>query len=459
MKINNTCKLCDKSFDIPSRLYTHHKKIHEEGPISCKPCQQVFRTKLNLKMHERSYAHHVKSGQKFTLERNFLCSDCGKSFYRKDYLATHMKYHKSEKKYSCKHCDFKCCFSYTLKRHTSQHFESERRFVCESCGAAFHSLQILQSHIAYKHSDARDFCCNLCSSTFKSRNALHRHIKAHSIENHKKCFCGRSFTRIEALRHHMKSVHSKNATTAVRRRSLNRLMKSACKTDLSTQKSVSRRKKKKQNKSTNSKMSKCEVNTDISAAVKAITESKFKPIKSSAEKPVQGICIANFKYAPLNIINQASNTLRDHENINKNSGEKKNGEIYVQSEHAQTEQKNKLPRSTTDFSFPKENSLLQSNGSDIVKTDTLSVLKEKTVEKPKQNTGIYVQSEHSYSHLFYGQSDHNYSNMSHGQSEQIEKLPVSNSSCIIPKQKSLLQQNDSYGDQNETRACSSKQKN
>lgn len=196
-------------------------------------------------------------------------------------------------------------------------------------------------------------------------------------------------------------------------------------------------------------MSKCEVNTDISAAVKAITESKFKPIKSSAEKPVQGICIANFKYAPLNIINQASNTLRDHENINKNSGEKKNGEIYVQSEHAQTEQKNKLPRSTTDFSFPKENSLLQSNGSDIVKTDTLSVLKEKTVEKPKQNTGIYVQSEHSYSHLFYGQSDHNYSNMSHGQSEQIEKLPVSNSSCIIPKQKSLLQQNDSYGDQNE----------
>ncbi|CAG2257786.1 unnamed protein product [Mytilus edulis] len=413
---------------------------------------EIFTTRLSLRKHEKSYAHHKKSGQKFTLERNLLCSDCGKSFYSKSNLATHMKYHKTEKKYACEHCNFKCCFSARLKRHIKQHFDSERTFVCETCGAAFHTKQILQSHIGYKHSDARNFCCHICSSTFKGRNALQRHIKEHSIENHKKCFCGRTFSRIGALRQHMEKVHSENATEAVRRRSMMRIKNSENKTDLSTKKS--RKKKKKQTKSTNSKRV---VNTDISAAIKKITDSKFKPIKSSTEKPVQhvqGICIANFKYAPLNIINQASNTLRD-ENVNKNSGEKTNAETFDQSEHdkkdqlipVQTEENGKLPLSSTDFSFPKQNCLLQSNISDTVKTDPLSVLKEKTVENPKQNTGSFVQSEHNHS-LFYNQLDHNYSKMSNDQSEQMEKLPVSKEFCIIPKQKYLLQANDNCNDQN-----------
>ncbi|XP_063434903.1 zinc finger protein 791-like [Mytilus trossulus] len=454
MKIHNTCKLCDKSFDTPSRLYTHHKKHHTEGPIMCKPCQQIFSTRLSLRNHEKSYAHHKKSGQKFTLERNLLCSDCGKSFYSKSNLATHMKYHKSEKKYACEHCNFKCYFSARLKTHIKQHFDSERRFVCETCGAAFHTNQILQSHIGYKHSDARNFCCHICSSTFKGRNALTRHIKEHSIENHKKCFCGRTFSRIGALRQHMEKVHSENATEAVRRRSMMRVKNSENKTDLLTKKS--RKKKKKLTKSTNSKMSKSVGNTDISAAVKKITDSKFKPIKSSAEKPVQhvqGICIANFKYAPLDIINQASNTLMD-ENIIKNSGEITKAETFDQSEHAknnqlipvQPEKNDKLPLSSTDLSMHKQNSFLKSNVSDTVKTEPLSFLKEKTVENPKQNT--FVESAHSY-RLFCIESDHNYSNMSNGQSEQIEKLPVSKEFCIIPKQKYLLQTNVNCNDQNE----------
>lgn len=51
------------------------------GPFQCEPCQRVFKTRSRLLKHEQSFAHCKKSGQKFTLERNFLCTECGKSFY------------------------------------------------------------------------------------------------------------------------------------------------------------------------------------------------------------------------------------------------------------------------------------------------------------------------------------------------------------------------------------------
>lgn len=185
----------------------NHRLVHaEENPFQCCECRISFRTMKGLLKHRQTNRHLVKEGHVVS-EKKYLCSLCGKKYFRKQALQRHLKHHKEEAPHQCKYCSFTTKEANNLKRHVDLHFESKRNFVCEVCGAAFHARNTLDTHIAFKHSDSRRFQCHVCEATFKVKNALKRHSLVHSEMKSHKCWCGVGFKRLTNLRRHMIKLH------------------------------------------------------------------------------------------------------------------------------------------------------------------------------------------------------------------------------------------------------------
>lgn len=184
-----------------------HRQVHtEEKPFQCCKCRTSFRTMKGLLKHRQTNRHLVKEGNVIN-EKKYLCSMCGRKYFRKQALQRHLKNHKEEAPHQCEFCSFTSKEANNLKRHMDLHFESKRNFVCEVCGAAFHAKNTLDTHIAFKHNDSRLFQCNVCEATFKVKNALKRHSLVHSELKSHKCWCGVGFKRLTNLRRHMLRIH------------------------------------------------------------------------------------------------------------------------------------------------------------------------------------------------------------------------------------------------------------
>lgn len=89
------CNICNKGFASARYLETH-KKIHSERRIfTCKYCDKSFPDRIEHRQHIK---HEHQKGT------TFLCSECGQSFMRNDYLLVHMRRHNGIKPYKCKFC-------------------------------------------------------------------------------------------------------------------------------------------------------------------------------------------------------------------------------------------------------------------------------------------------------------------------------------------------------------------
>ena len=70
-------------------------------------------------------------------------------------------------------------------------FASEKdvlKFACKECGKKFFVKAELTSHMMFKHSDERPFACDLCKKTFKHQKDLRRHTATlHSEKRDYQC--------------------------------------------------------------------------------------------------------------------------------------------------------------------------------------------------------------------------------------------------------------------------------
>ncbi|XP_069124864.1 uncharacterized protein [Argopecten irradians] len=80
------CKICDRVFASKNRYDRHMQFKHPSTPpvFKCDECSKVFTTSRSLRRHTLSFHLNVKY---------HLCGVCGKSFFRKEYLTSHLAQH------------------------------------------------------------------------------------------------------------------------------------------------------------------------------------------------------------------------------------------------------------------------------------------------------------------------------------------------------------------------------
>ncbi|KAK3798841.1 hypothetical protein RRG08_007198 [Elysia crispata] len=151
------------------------EKRNNKGATSCPICGKTFTLAANLPKHMK-----LHSG-----ERPYICSVCGCSFPRSDYLKNHMR---------------------------AAHLHSEQvSLSCTQCGETFPSLRLLEEHVDDVHNGMRPFCCNLCNYSCLQLPDLKRHMKAKHLNKDPVLFecaiCLAVFHKSVELKIHVTSIH------------------------------------------------------------------------------------------------------------------------------------------------------------------------------------------------------------------------------------------------------------
>ena len=108
---DTVCKICGlKSRGISSAL-RHWAKAHG-NPMICKACYKEFTN------YEGFRAHWLEHEQ---LPKPHVCDHCGKDYYLKSELTSHIKRLHDNQPFKCNLCDFQDSKNYNLQRHMKTH--------------------------------------------------------------------------------------------------------------------------------------------------------------------------------------------------------------------------------------------------------------------------------------------------------------------------------------------------
>lgn len=137
------CQICNYVTVSQKALEGHQKKIHfKPRNFMCSECGKTFHLRSQLKMH--SYQH--------SLEKPFSCTfeGCSKKFRDRSQIYEHMRMHTGEKPYSCsvENCDRRFAYKIDLKRHKfSAHGIYTNKYPCEICSEIFPENMLLKKHM------------------------------------------------------------------------------------------------------------------------------------------------------------------------------------------------------------------------------------------------------------------------------------------------------------------------
>ena len=171
------CNICSKEFKNKSSL-SEHRWAHSEykAPWKCLSCDKVFPFKTRLEKHQLTHIDIAKR------PRNYKCSCCQSTFFRKNDLWSHEKAkgHRQAKTqspttksnqgtttkklsvhtkgYQCKDCDKVLASSGSLFNHRQslhQGNDLKKRYSCPECEETFSLKQKMIIHCGRRHSKNR----------------------------------------------------------------------------------------------------------------------------------------------------------------------------------------------------------------------------------------------------------------------------------------------------------------
>ncbi|KAG5666440.1 hypothetical protein PVAND_014468 [Polypedilum vanderplanki] len=171
--------------------------------IICEYC-----SKLVIKNYYQSHIQRLHLGIK-----NFTCDCCGKSFFKKSSLASHMHLHLNSRPFKCSHdgCEKSFLSSTALGTHIRFHHTTFNEYVCKTCLKGYKQKRLLEEHIRSKHTGQRIFKCSFdgCESAYFSMSAVRKHLKSHEFENVTCEMCGKIYKNLSSLNAHVRLSHSK----------------------------------------------------------------------------------------------------------------------------------------------------------------------------------------------------------------------------------------------------------
>ena len=80
------CEVCDKKFQWPGYLRTHHNMVHKKQTFPCHNCDQIFAHTRYLRKHLTSAHQVIQNGR-----NGYKCDICNKLFSENGYLTIHKK--------------------------------------------------------------------------------------------------------------------------------------------------------------------------------------------------------------------------------------------------------------------------------------------------------------------------------------------------------------------------------
>lgn len=197
------CRLCEHSFKSVALLRDHMSSNHDGAkPYACERCGKCFDKHQVLKKHRLTHGNDCQ----------YECYMCHENCPDKMALTVHLMIHWGDAVSTCENCDKQFPKIFHLDLHRKYCFggkERPKKFLCSECGKGFYKPSALHTHMR-SHSNDRNFQCEFCSKRYTSRGALRLHnLSVHTNTRHECNLCHKEFRTVNNLKRHKNDIHDR----------------------------------------------------------------------------------------------------------------------------------------------------------------------------------------------------------------------------------------------------------